>query len=882
MLDTLLATKLYIPPAPSRLVERPDLVARLNDGLTRRLVLISAPAGFGKTTLLSKWIAQCGIPVAWVSLDDGDSDVVRFLAYLVAALQKIEPGVGEATLSAFQFPQPPAIDLALTPLVNDLSAVPTTFAIVLDDLHLIQSELVYQALGFLLDHLPPQAHLVIATRADPPLALSRLRGSGQLVELRATDLRFTQEEAPMFLNQVMGLELSSKDIAALETRTEGWVAGLQLAALSMRQSHDTQAFIDAFSGSHEYIMDYLTDEVLNQQPEETRSFLLQTSILDRLSGSLCDALTGQNNGHQTLESLRSANLFLLPLDDERRWYRYHHLMADLLRANLQEADPQLVPELHRRASLWYEQNGPMSEAIEHALQARDFERAAALIDQIAEETLMRSEVATLLSWVEALPADTVRARPRLSVMAAAALMLMGHSMEAIEDRLKDMAPSAEVDGFHAVISTFSGDVRQGAELSRQALESLPESDLFLRSVIIWILATIGMFDGHLRESVQTLTEAAQIAERAGNMIVAVIARCHAAEMTMALGRLHEAETIYRQSLEMATDKRGRPLPAISFAEVGLGELLRERNELDIAEQLLEDGIRHGQQSGVLGLMDGYVAMARLRQARGDVDGANHAIHLALDIAAGFDAIDMDDVVVYLRQTQLLIAQGNLEAAQRVFDKIGLDRWDQSDEVPQAAYFTDYLYRCCQIGLARLLIVTQKPDEALAVLESMFDTLETRAWGGALIEGLALQALALQALDDIERALAVLAHAFRLAEPEGYARIFLDEGEPMLHLLHQAAGRGIAPAYVRRLLGQASAADAHPQPPSSAGLIEPLSERELEVLRLISDGLSNSEIGRRLFLALPTIKWHTGNIFGKLGAKNRTQAVARARELGLLD
>ncbi|MBN1430311.1 MAG: tetratricopeptide repeat protein [Anaerolineae bacterium] len=882
MLDTLLATKLYIPPAPAKLVERPGLVARINDGLMRRLTLVSAPAGFGKTTLLSEWIALCDIPVAWVSLDEGDNDVVHFLTYLVAALQKIDPGVGEATLTAFQLPQPPALELVLTPLINDLSAIQKPFAIVLDDLHLIEAEPVYRALGFLLDHLPPQAHLVIATRADPPLALSRLRGSGQLVELRATDLRLKPEEAPIFLNQVMGLALSREDIVALETRTEGWLAGLQLAAISMRQSRDNRAFIDAFSGSHEYIIDYLTDEVLGQQSEETRTFLLQTSILDRLSGSLCDAVTGQNNSQQILESLRAANLFLIPLDDERRWYRYHHLMTDLLRTSLQETEPHRIPELHRQASLWYEQNGLMADAIDHALEAPDFGRAASLIDRIAEETLMRSQVATLIDWVEALPDNIARAHSRLSVMTAAAMMLMGHPLEAVENRLKGAADSVEKDAFRAVVNTFSGDFQQGMELSRQALEKLPEDSVFLRSTITWNIATVGMLNGRLEESIRALNEAAGLAQRNGNVIIAVVALSHVAEMTMALGRLREAETIYRQALEMATDSHGRSFPAISFAEAGLGELMRERNDLDAARRLVEEGIRHGKQSGILGLMDSHVTLARILQTHGDIEGANRAIGIAQEIAARFDTTEMDDMMVGLHHVRLLIARGDIDAARRAFD--ALSRVEQmGGESNKEPFIAGYLNQFEQIGLARLRLAEGASDETLALLETLFDSLETWGWVTALIEALALQALAFQALGDIDRALAALERAFQIAEPEGYARIFLDEGEPMLTLIRLAAGRGIAPTYARMLLGQpAGAVDDRGRLPASTELIEPLSEREMEVLHLVAEGLSNNEISHRLYLALPTIKWHTGNIYGKLGVKSRMQAVARARELGLLN
>ena len=415
MPTSILATKLYIPPPRSKAVPRPRLVARLNEGLHRKLTLISAPAGFGKTTLVSEWVAGCERPVAWLSLDEGDNDLARFLAYLVAALQTITADMGKGLLAGLQSPQPPPIELILTTLLNEITTIPDHFVLVLDDYHVIDAQPVDHALTFLLEHLPPQMHLVIATREDPQLPLARLRARGQLTELRAADLRFTPSEAAEFLNQVMGLNLSADDIAALETRTEGWIAGLQMAALSMQGRSDTASFIQAFTGSHRFVLDYLVEEVLQRQPERVRSFLLQTAILDRLSGPLCDAVTGREDGRGMLDALERGNLFVVPLDDRRQWYRYHHLFADVLQARLMEEQPDQVSGLHRRASAWYEQNGLPSDAIRHALAAEDFERAADLIELAGPMVEESSLTATWLGWVRALPDELVRIRPVLSV-----------------------------------------------------------------------------------------------------------------------------------------------------------------------------------------------------------------------------------------------------------------------------------------------------------------------------------------------------------------------------------------------------------------------------------------------------------------------------------
>jgi LuxR family maltose regulon positive regulatory protein len=875
--DLLLTTKIQVPPLPPKTVRRARLLEALDRGLqpNMRLTLISAPAGYGKTTLLSEWSRLCGVEVTWVSLDELDNDIARFIGQMAAALQKIEPDAGEATAQAFQSPRTPPLDSVLIPLLNNMSAIQNPFVLVFDDYHLIQAQPIHDALVFLLERLPSQVHIAVATRIDPPFPLGRLRGRGQLTELRAADLRFTLEETTAFLNQATEFDLSLKDITALHTRTEGWIAGLQLAAISMRHATDIATFIEAFSGSHEYILDYLTDEVLNRQPEKVKKFLLTTSILDRLCGSLCDAVTGQKDGQRRLEELRSANLFLISLDNERRWHRYHFLLAEVLRNRLNREMPESVAELHRKASAWYKEHGQPTEAIHHALAAQDFEQAAYLIEGVAEATIMRSEVVTLLTWVESLPDDLVRTRPRLSALYAAALMMAGHSLENVEARLRDTAPGSDIAAFRAVISTFRGDVRRSEELSRRALEDLPDDRLFYRSVLAWNLATNSLMRGDLQASLVALEETIRIGQKAGNLMISVVALCHQAEVTMMLGRLHEAERLYRQAMAMAVDEAGRALPAVGFAQIGLGELLREWNELEAAEALLEEGIRHIGQSGILGLMDGYTSLARLRQAKGDVDGANHAIKQAGQIAAKFDSTELDDLIVSLHQVRLRLAQGDTKAARAAFAAFSLK------DLEPAAFQCFYLDKLTQLTLARLLIAEKRPNEAIALLESLPETLERQGWVGAMIEALILYALALQEQADTDRTIP-LERALQLAEPEGYARIFLDEGAPVARLLQEAVARKITHDYSRWLLLQFSPeteVEIHSIPKET--LVDPLSERELDVLRLIAEGLSNAEIARRLFISISTVKWHNTNIYGKLGVESRIQAAAKARRLGLL-
>jgi LuxR family maltose regulon positive regulatory protein len=895
-MDTpLLTTKLYIPPVRPELVSRPRLIERLNEGLHRKLTLVSAPAGFGKTTLLIEWVRNCGCPVAWVSLDESDNDLTRYMTYFVAALQTIEVDIGEGVLSAFQAPKPPPIESVLTGLINEIAAVQEQFALVLDDYHVIEAQPIHDALTFLLDHLPPQMHLVIATRSDPPLPIARLRGRGQLTELRATDLRFTSDETATFLNQVMGLDLTVDHIAALETRTEGWVAGLQLAALSIQSREDIPGFLAAFTGSQHYILDYLVEEVLQRQSESVRAFLLQTSILDRMTGPLCDAVTlgcrskrsGESGGQAMLDRLEHANLFVVPLDSRRHWYRYHHLFADFLRARLHQIWPDQVPELHIRASEWYEQNRLIAAAIDHALSAEHFERAAHLIERAAEPTMMRSEVATFVSWVEALPDDVARARPLLCVYHAWALVLSGHPLDAAESRLQDAIEAdtensvdGEVAAFRAWTAALRGDTRHSTELSQRALELLPAESLFLRSIVAGSLGLVYMWSGDVVAAFQAFEEAARIGQKAGNLMVTAIALRRLAQLRVMQGRLSEAKAFCEQALELSVDGRGRRLPIAGLVLIVLGELLREWNDLEAAARHLIEGIELVKQWGEIGAFDGYVALAHVRQAQGDVDGAREAIHRAQQLAIQFDASEVDDVFVALHQARLWVAQGNLEAAIRWAEGRQVDRDVDSEE--ESSHHYPLVRALEHLTLARVYIAWGRPEEALEMLESLLQTAEAAGWMGYVIEILALQALALQGQGDILPAVTALERALSLAEPEGYVRVFVDEGPSMAPLLYEAAARGIAPQYTSRLLAALPAAE-----PASkfqklpVEMVEPLSERELEVLQLIAEGLSNQEVAQRLFITLGTVKWHTSNIYGKLGVKNRTQAVAQARALGIL-
>jgi LuxR family transcriptional regulator, maltose regulon positive regulatory protein len=909
----ILATKLYIPPPQPKAVPRPRLIERLNDGLHRKLILVSAPAGFGKSTLLSEWAATLPRSAAWLSLDDGDNDPARFLAYLVAALRTITPNMGEGVLGALQSPQPPPAESILTALLNEMAAVAEDSVLVLDDYHLIDARAVDDALTFLLEHLPPRVHLVMATREDPPLPIARLRARGQMGELRAADLRFTPDEAAGFLGGVMGLELSREEIAALEERTEGWIAGLQLAALSMRGREDVGGFIRAFAGDNRYVLDYLAEEVLGRQPERIRSFLLETSVLERLSGPLCDAVTGQEDGGEMLEALERGNFFVVPLDDRRRWYRYHHLFADVLYAHLMAEQPDLAPTLHRRASGWYEHNGSAADAIRHALAAEDFGRAADLVELAVPEMRRSRQEATLLGWFEALPDELLRFRPVLSVHYAGTLLQSGQ-LEGVEDRLRDAerwldtradaggraeASSAgmvvvdeeefrrlpgSVATYRAGIALVVGDVPGTVKHAQRALELALEDDHLLRGSAAALLGLAYWTSGDLEAGHRSYADGMAHLLRIGHISDAIGCAIALADMRIGQGRLRDAMGTYERGLRLATEQGDPVLRGAADMHVGMSQLHGERNDLDAATRHLLRSEELGEFAGLP--QNPYrwrVAMARIREAQGDLADA-------LDLLEEAERLYVSDFFPNARpvsalKTRVWIAQGRLGEALGWVRDLGLSAHDD----------LGYLREFEHVTLARVLIALYKNDreersirETMGLLERLLKAAEEGGRLGNVIEILVLQALAHEAQGGSPSALVPLERVLTLAEPEGYVRTFVDEGPPMEQLLLEATARGIMPDYTGKLLATFEAegridSDDSPRhtPPASQPLAEPLSDRELEVLHLIAHGLSNREIGERLFLAIITVKGHNRNIFRKLQVRRRTEAVARARELGLL-
>jgi len=903
-------SKLQVPPVRRELVVRGRLAAKLTEGVRSKLTLASASAGFGKTTLLADWAIHSEMPVGWLSLDASDNDLNRFLGYLTKAITIANPDVEDFELNAGGVVvQPSQAESFMVGIINEVIASAPAggkqFVLILDDYHLIEAQQIHQTIDFLLDHLPVEMHLIISTRSDPPLALSRLRVRGQLVEIRMDDLRFSHEEAEEFLKRVMGLNISAEDVSALGERTEGWVAALQLAALSMQGQDDVHGFVRAFTGSHRYVLDYLMDEVYSLQSESIQSFLLQTGILERLTADLCNAVTERRDSQNILEALEMSNLFLFSLDDTRYWYRYHHLFADLLRNRLKNTSPEQIPALHRRASHWYFTNGFVYEAIGHALATEDYDLVAELVEYTDVSVTMRGDVVTLLGWLDALPDELVRNRPRLSLTYAWAAFVTT-DMEAITPRLQDaekalglredisfsdqagaLAPEAkgllgQIATLHALNAVYEGKTHHAIELAQEALAWLPNESLIARSTVNVALGDAYRDTDNIASASRVYQEAIAIADRTDSAPAAAMTlKNDLARLQVIQGRLKEAAETFRLVLRWGS-RRYRPHYAVGQAYVGSGDLLREWNRLDEAENHLLAGIQQCEVGGYSRyLLFGYVALARLKYAQGEVRQASLFMQKA-ELFARQVGVDRDISHVMAQWARLwLKTPGN--------DWTAAIRWAQTcdiglDDQP------DYTYEFEYLTLARVLIaqgVRSSSDgqlqDVLSSLNRWLKAAETSGRMRSMIEILAIRAQAFQAQGEVAKAMVALENALALAEPQGYARLFLDEGASMAELLRHAASRHILPNYVGKLV--AAFGDFALKRPTTDALqstiIEPLSKREIEVLRLLAAGLSNREIAEELFIAMGTVNTHTRKIYGKLNVRSRTQAVVRAREWNLL-
>ncbi|MGH3087456.1 MAG: LuxR C-terminal-related transcriptional regulator [Rubrobacteraceae bacterium] len=884
----LVTTKLRAPQPRPNLVARPRLRETLADDEGLKLTLVSAPAGFGKTTLISDWLADrpgSERSIAWISLDESDNDPTRFLTYLASALRDAGEAVGDGVLASLRSPKPPPVEAVVGALVNEMHGAAREVVVVLDDYHVIGSKSVHKAVSFLLEHLPENVRLVISSRTDPPLPLSKLRVRNEISELRAADLRFTPEEARNFLGDAMGLALSAEDAAALGEITEGWVAALQLAALSMQDREDVSGFVEAFSGSNRHVLDFLAEEVLERQPEDVRGFLIQTSVLKRMTAPLCDTLIGLPHGQEMLERLDRENLFVVSLDDERRWYRYHHLFADFLRGSLGRESPERVGELHLRASGWHEENGHLGEAIEHALSASDPELAARLIERGVKDAWSRGEGPTVLRWLEALPEKAKRHRPRLLLEHAQSLAITGRTDD-IEPLLKEAERLASGDdrgyllGFASAIRSWRarlrGDSPEAIELARHALSLLPEADAAHRNFAAVCLGDALRTTGELAASEEAFAKAIELGQAAGHVFGTLTGMVWQARVLGERGRLREADEALRRAARFVAEEGVGLLPAAGAIHIGKGVLRYEWNELDEAERELKRGMELAElTSEVSNLVWGYVTLSRASRARGDMEGAFEMARKAEKIALDSGA-EPEIAVAAAWMARLRIARGDLAGASR------------RERVP-AANVDTAARMASRIASARLLHYEGRHDEALGLLEKLREAAEANGRTGALIEILALIALTLRATNKKERAVETLTQAFALAEPEGYVRTFADEGAAMGEILSailearqssrlDAASR-VSTQYLAKLM--AAVGGDTTTPGADGRLVEPLSEREVEVLGFIAAGKSNQEIAGKLFVSVSTVKTHINNLYRKLGARSRTQAVANAREFRLL-
>jgi LuxR family maltose regulon positive regulatory protein len=865
----------------------------MDEGLSRKLVLVSAPAGYGKTTLLSTWAKQGRAGIGWLSLDEGLNDLSRFLSHLIAASQNIQRGAaGEALAGLLAVERHagsrrhpldlPAGESILAGLINSFAGLGSEAVLILDDYHHIDTAPVHQAVAFLLDHLPSALHLVIATRADPPLPLSRLRGRSELLEVRARDLAFTPEEATAFLNGVMGLHLDEADIVALGARTEGWVVGLQMAALSLQGEEDARRFVHAFTGSHRYILDYLVEEVLARQNEAVQEFLLKTSLLDRMTESLCEAVLERGGAREMLALLEQANLFLVPLDEERRWFRYHLLFAELLRNRVHQLHAKETPKLHLRASEWFETHGYPIDAVRHASQAGDLERMTRLIEAHAPDMMMHGDLATVDGWLNALPPEIVQSRPWLCVHHARvhayggreskAEMLLARGEEGLQ-QLRDDRERRRLHGHIAAarcyLRSLHGDAVGVRVRAREALQDLPEEETLLRSYCFRQLGYALRLESDFSGAAQALNDAVAVARLDSDPFDDVRALCEMALFEKERGRLRAAEHACNEALKSAEEyvrQTGTPVPVVAHAEFILGEISAERGNLEAALRHAQNGFRLCGTWGESSLLvDGYLTLSEIQLTAGNLPGAMEAVGKAK--TSGQDLPPTYQHYIGAYEASIHLARGDIASATKWTVESGLGIEDDAAVRLNRIYF----------AFADVLVAQGRKGEAMRLCERILTVSQAAGALGNVVPLLAREAVILHGQGRVEEAIEKLSRAVSLAEPENHLGVFIRMGEDLTDLLRDVAARGCAVDFVKRLL----AAIEERSSPRLPGLVEPLSERELEVLRLVAVGLSNRQIASQLVLSEATVKKHINNIYGKLNAHKRTEAVASAREMGLL-
>lgn len=888
MITPLLTTKLYIPSLRQDIVRRKQLVEKLNAGIKCKLTLLSAPAGFGKTTLVSDWINQGIRPAAWISLDENDNDLRCFLDYFIASLKSIGIDIDEQLLENIPGQTNLKIESILIPLINQITNTSTDFILVLDDYHLIQNQKIHTTLIYFLEHLPPTMHLVISSRADPPIPLARLRAQGQITEIRAAHLGFSLVDAEKFLNQILALNLTQDSIRTLIERTDGWIAALQMVSISLQGKSDVDEYIQGITGNYDYIADFLTEEVVQRQPADVQDFLLKTSFLDKLSGSLCDAVTGRKDSQTILKQLRDANLFLLSLDDHSDWFQYHQLFADLLCQRLTQLHAKLLPTLNLKASEWFETHNIPTEAIKYAFRGQHIERAAYLIEQAATETLIRSEIATFIRWVEKLPDKVIYKRDALCIDYAWSLLVSSGDTEKAEKYLRQVETDSNLlsgrrNAVKSMISFYRRNILDSVRLARLAFDQIPEDDYFYRQIATWNLSATLFISGDTADGIKMLEESIRINLASKNLLVAIVALCRLGSYYTQIGELDRAEDYFEQALWVKPIQQAHPLPAACEAMMGLGKLAWERYELESARQYINDGLQLSKSWRESVDIDGFVVLAHLYQSWGDVECATQNIRLAQDLAKQTTVTDADDRFVASHAAHLLLRQGNLNSVKRWVNEKELESICSAMEFAerqQSAAELILIYEL--IVYARYLLAVSREQEALALLEKLLPPLKSMGYQVKVLEIQMLQALGLQFHGKIDAAVIALGKVLDAAEDVGIKRIFIDQGPQMAHLIKTALAQGLESQFARSLLDIFEDRPVRSiQAQKIPIMIDSLSERELEILRFLISDIPVPEIAAELHIAVSTLRTHIKNIYSKLNVHSRFEAVSKGRDLGLI-
>lgn len=925
----LLRTKTSIPPTRIGFVRRSRLTARINDGVKGPLTLLSAPAGFGKTQLLAEWAAESAYPIAWLTLSAEDNDYARFFRYLSSAFQEVEPQLSEAVLDYLQTAESSRLEMAVL-LINEVSAIPKHFVLVVDDYQVLENSSIIADLNFLLNNLPPNLHLVIASRSEQSLELANLRARGQVTEIGADELRLTHEEVMQFFDQTMRLQLPPETIHALEERTEGWVIGLQLAALSLRSLSDPTAPLPGFQGDAHYLVDFLGQEVLNRQSEEVRQFLLPSAILDVLSGPLCEAVlewdSAPGYGTRMLDQLEHSNLFVTPLDEQHQWFRFHNLFAEFLRHMLMETHTAEMPLLHKRAATWFEQHGNLDEAFKHGLATGDMDWALKLIDRNLETLLESGEVSALTYWTSKLPREQLHQRPRLGLAYAWGLAAT-HQIDEARFWLDDVQRTLDAHGkepsqptftypgdtlpqptqgelalVRSLLALMTGDFQQATEYASVAVSHLKEGNPFIKSFLSLEESMTCIFSGDTSKAMDALSETIAFARRANNLFVLIVATCQLAQMQMLQGRLSQAFATLQKARLLVVGSAERPPGLTGIIDSGLGEILRERNQLEQATEYLEHGRRLSQTAWWVSSLEGTISLVRLLQSQGDFSTAQSLLEEAFRMALSEESSQWDAISVAATAVRLALRRGDLSTARRWWEQSRLRDFqpDMSLENDPYHVFEYFLLTQARYDLAvgQNTGDTRLLHQTLERLQSLLPKTEQFKRVSSQIEILVLQALIEYALGEGDQAVHMLLRTLALGEAEGYRRIYLDEGQVMAELLarcrdEQQQSGAYYPSlqYIESLLEvcRQEVGIRTPAAKSAAGAAAKtqddftifLSARELEVLSLIAAGKSNEEIATQLYLALNTVKRHASNIYDKLEVKKRTEAVAKARQLGLI-